>query len=218
MKMKKTLTIALAALLLAGCSNTAKDDPFLKATRDYAAKEMKEHYNTDVDPNEIQISLCDYSLPTPLKFQAINNSLTKNENDYKAGRITKEEYTDEKVSLLEEYEHILECWVYADLDPNVRDTTDKHRLYYCVVPVLDTAKFYVRWSSYDPNDTHEMFSAMDMLQLYWGLQTATPLNFYDEGLEYRHYNDRGSIYNARLNKWYRTQEELEEDLKRLGYE
>ena len=120
----------------------------------------------------------------------------------------------------------MECWVYGNLDSTVRDYTDKHRLYYCVAPcekwdadgkILDTAKFYIRWGSYDPRDTTGMnlVSSMDVVKNYFDLMIEHP-QLFDESLNYKHYNDRGSLYCFKLNKWYRTEEELEEDLKKIG--
>ena len=231
MNMKRTLITALTAVFMVGC-NTPKDnpnDPFLKATRDYAVKEVKEHYNTDVDPMNIEITQCDYCLTSPLRFSSVVAGLSKINYEYTAGKIAKNEYLEKKKELLEDYERVMESWVYGEMDSTVRDYGDKHRLYYCVAPVekydadgkmLDTARFYIRWGSFDPRDTNgvNLVSSMDVLKMYYDNQIANPSYFYDEGIEYRRYDDRGTIYFAKTNKWYKTEEELNADLEKMGYE
>ena len=80
--------------------------------------------------------------------------------------------------------------------------------------------FFVRWGSFNPDDTNSvnLVSSMDVLNMYLDPQISNPMNFIVDGVEYHHHTDRGTIYNEKLNKWYRTVEELEKDLKQLGYE
>lgn len=232
--MKRIVLIGITAVLMVGCSNnsnTPKDDPndpFIKPTREFAVRELGEHFKTAIaDPMEIKITQCDYSLTSPVRLNVAVSNLLKNEADFANGIINKKQYKSNKIEWLEKYECVMESWTYGNLDSTVRDYNDKHRLYYCVAPYekwdadgknIDTAKFYIRWGSYDPRDTTGMnlVSSMDVFNLYYDLMIQHA-RLFDESLNYRHYNDRGPIYNRGLNKWYRTQEELEEDLKKLGY-
>lgn len=229
--MKHKVIFALTAVLMVGC-NTPKDnpnDPFLKATRDYAVKEVKEHYKTDVEPMAIEIKQCDFCFNSPVRFSTVVANLSKVSYEYTAGKMSKKEYLEKKKELLEQYERVMESWTYGDVDTAVRDYEDKHRLYCCVAPIekwdadgkqVDTARFYIRWGSFDPRDTNglNLVSSMDVLEMYYDNQIANPSCFFDEGIEYRHYNDRGAIYNKELKKWYKTVEELNEDLQKMGIE
>lgn len=212
--MKQKVLLALAAMALVGCNgSTPKDDPndpFIKATRNYAVRQVKEHLKTDVQPYDIEITKCDYEFESPVRFSVAIAELSKNEYQYTAGNITKKQYTDNKIEWLGKYEYVLETWVYGEDDTTLRTYGEYAKpMYKCVAPTEiwdadgkhnDTETFFIRWGSFDPRDTNEMKSTMEVWEMYYKYQIDN-IRYFDESLNYHRHNDRDTAWqNAALRE------------------
>lgn len=155
----KKLFIALAALMMVGCSTTPKD-PLIDATRNYAVRQVKEYYKADVKPNEITITKCDYDFETPYRATAYIGELSRMKAEYINGNIaTYDEYLSMVNEIAARFDTLLKVWTFPN-EKNAIYSEDNKPLYKCVSPVADndTVTFYVRWCS--PNDTTQLISSM----------------------------------------------------------
>lgn len=121
--MKRGFFAVFAALLIAGCSNNKSNVPDADLYL-YAGNKVVEYYG--FDSYKLDLTECDYSLPTLINLNFRETRINEARADYLAGSLSKADYDARITELLEGCETIAAAW-----KNNIPDTTDRRIMFKC---------------------------------------------------------------------------------------
>ena len=121
--MKRVIFAVFAALLIAGCSNNKSNVPDADLYL-YAGNKVVEYYG--FDSYKLDLTECDYSLPSLINLSFRETRINEARADYLAGSLPKADYDARITELLEGCAAIAAAW-----KNNIPDTTDRRIMYKC---------------------------------------------------------------------------------------
>lgn len=122
--MKRCFFVIFVALLISGCnSNTKSNSPDADLYL-YAGNKVVEYYGFDT--YKLDLTECDYSLPSLINLNFRETRINEARADYLAGSLSKDDYDARITELLEGCETIAAAW-----KDNIPDTSDRRTMYKC---------------------------------------------------------------------------------------
>lgn len=122
--MKRVFFAVFVALLISGCNSNTKSNVPDADLYLYAGNKVVEYYGFDT--YRLDLTECDYSLPTLINLSSRETRINEARADYLAGSLSKADYDARITELLEGCETIAAAW-----RENIPDTTDRRITYKC---------------------------------------------------------------------------------------
>ena len=169
----KQIILAVAALMMVGCSTTPKDGN-IEIVRDHIVKQLTAFPDVTVDANKIEITKCDYSVANPVLLETAITLAETDYNRYLLGDITWDEYNVLCRERLDVAERVISSWIDADKVDSLRyKGDDAHPTYKVVAP-------FVKYSVVD--DTLRTFIFIDGDRLISGMDITDQVHYLNEYL------------------------------------